>query len=118
MSGGNGFYDGETEAVPLALAETGTIEPLEGLEEPLDIAGIDNGAGVGDRQVSQAVPGAGLYPGRAAGRVVAQGVVHEVGHQPFHEARVARRGCGLDVMFEAYAKPPGLGPSRVGPPVP
>ncbi len=66
MSGGNGFYDGETEAVPLALAETGTIEPLEGLEEPLDVAGIDNGAGVGDRQVSQAVPGAGLYPSRRA----------------------------------------------------
>jgi hypothetical protein len=63
VSGGNGFYDGETEAVPLALAEPGTIEPLEGLEEPLDVAGIDHGAGVGDRQVNQAAPGAG--PSRA-----------------------------------------------------
>ena len=113
MSGGNGFYDGETEAVPLALAETGTIEPLEGLEEPLDVAGIDNGAGVGERQVSRAVPGAVFTRAEPPGMLWRKALCTRLATSLSTRRGFARRGCGLDVMFEAYAKPSGLGPSRV-----
>src|ERR1022692_693801 len=103
--GSEGYFDGESSALPRPgadgravrfgdggddrQAETGSAvlaspvraEPLEGLEQPLDLAGGHRGPGVGHPQDGVPVPDSGRDLDPAARNVVAQGVVGEVGHQ-------------------------------------
>jgi hypothetical protein len=60
---GDGLDDGEPEAGPVGVAASVGGEPLEGLEEPVDVGGRDRRAGVGDGQDGATVPGAGQVPG-------------------------------------------------------
>src|ERR1700744_312515 len=80
-------------------------EPLEGLEQPADLGGRNDGSGAGYRQHSAAVPGSGRDLNVTAGDVVLDGVVDQVGHQPFGQNAVTVEcsglGSGPDVQPEA-----------------
>lgn len=49
MRGGDGRGDGQPEAVPIAPACAARPEPLEGLEQAVDLGGRDDLTGVGHR---------------------------------------------------------------------
>jgi hypothetical protein len=50
VGGGDGANDGQTEAVAAVAAGRPGTEPLEGLEQPVDIGGRDDLPGAGHRQ--------------------------------------------------------------------
>src|SRR5438876_9459553 len=87
MGVGDCLDDGESEAVTVGVARTGRIETLERLEESGKLRHWDLGAVVDDRQDRMAMRGAGGDVDAAAGMVVADCVVDEVGHEAFGEAR-------------------------------
>ena len=106
VGGGDGSDDGEAEAVAVFVVGAAGVEALERLEEPVDLAGRDDRAGVGHREHGFAVGGVGGDLHVPAGDVVADGVVDEVGDEAFDESGVAveRGGAdgGLDVQSEAF----------------
>ena len=81
------------------------IEPLEGLEEAVDLSWRDEWSGVGHRQDGPAVLDPGPDLDTAAGHVVADGVGDQVGDEPFDEQRVAierRRGATRRHVAEQF----------------
>src|SRR5262245_9233244 len=78
---GDGLDDGQAEPEALAVAGAVGAKPLEGLQQPVHGGRRDDGPGVGHRQEGAGVPGAGEDLDGAAGRVVPQRVVGEVGDQ-------------------------------------
>ena len=73
------------------------IEALEWMEKPVDFAGWDDLAGVGDREHRRAVGGVGGVGGDVnvpAGNVVADCVVDEVNGETLEESGVADQGRG------------------------
>ena len=88
---GDGLDDGQAEAVSVVMADTLAACLLEGLEEPVDLVGRDSWSAVtyGDGRLSGRRYGRDLD--RPVGGVVAQGVVYEVGDQPFDQCGIA---CG------------------------
>jgi hypothetical protein len=87
----DGGGDGQAEAGSAGLIGSVRVETLEGLEQPLDLSGGYRGAGVGDEQERVPVPCSRGDLDLAAGGVVAQRVVGEVGYEPLGEAGIA---CG------------------------
>src|SRR5580704_2479882 len=85
VRGRDGSDDGQSEPVSVLVVCPAPIEPLEGLEEAVHFLWRYDWSGVGHPQDGPAV----LYPGpdldTAAGHVVADGVVEQVGHEPFDE---------------------------------
>jgi membrane protein len=80
VGGGDRADDGQAEAVA-AVAPGGTrAEPLEGLEQAVDLGGGDDRPGVGHRQDGAAVAGPGGDSQVPVGDVVPDGVVDQVGH--------------------------------------
>lgn len=106
---GDDADDGQAKPVSSAVPDPLCAELPERLEQVPHFARRDERAGVADSQDS-APGGQGcrdLY--LAAGQVVPDGVVDEVGRQAFCQARVAcRRGCG-ERDDEADAAAPGFG---------
>src|SRR4029450_1532058 len=101
VGAGDGADDGQAKPVSVGVPDPLAAELLEGLEEALDLAWWDHGSGVA---YGDGCPSCGR--GRcdldaAPGRVVAQGVVHQVGHQALGQGRFpCRSGCrehGVDL---------------------
>jgi hypothetical protein len=76
----------------VALVGAAFVEPLEGLEQPADLGGRDDGSGAGHRQDGAAVPGSGRDLKVAADDVVPDGVVDQLSHQPPGHQLVAEQG--------------------------
>jgi hypothetical protein len=93
---GDGRGDGQAQAEAFVAGGAGGGEPLERLEQPGDLVGGDDRPGVGDRQLGMAGVGSDLDVDPAAGGVVADRVVDQVGGQPPQEAVVAEDGNGAD----------------------
>src|ERR1019366_5787474 len=66
VGGGDGGDDGQAKSVPAAVAGAGGVQPLERLEEPVDLGGRDLWAAAGDRQDGATIPGPGGELDRAA----------------------------------------------------
>jgi len=105
VCGRDGSDDGQSEPVSVLVVCPAPIEPLEGLEEAVDVRWRDGWSGVGHRQDGHAVLNPGQDLDTAVGNVVANGVGEQVGHEPFDEQGVAiedRRFCHLvDVNSES-----------------
>jgi hypothetical protein len=87
------------------------MQPLEGLEKPVDLGGRDDRPGAGHRQDGVAVLGSGRDFDAPAGDVVAYGVADQVGGQPFYEEgiTVEVRGLGSGLDVQPQAADPGAG---------
>jgi len=94
VRGCDGLGDGQAQAVPVRLACPAGGEPVEGLEEPLGLAAGYRGPGVGHEQDGAAGFEGGHDLDPAAGDVVPDGVVCQVGDQPPGQAGVAVHGGG------------------------
>src|SRR5450759_3188737 len=105
VSVGYGPDDGQAKSVPAAVDAADGVQPLEGLEEPVDLPRRDRRAAIGDRQNGAAVLLSGGDLDRTAGNVVMHGVVEEVGGQALDEVQVAQQGCGTDRRLDV--EPPG-----------
>src|SRR5215472_15812577 len=88
VSGRDGPDDGQAEAVAATAAGAARAEPLEGLEQTVDLGGRDDLPGADHRQngVNAAGPGGDLDVSARDG--VPDGVVDQVGHQPATAAPV------------------------------
>ena len=110
VSGGDGHHDGQAEPEPVAVARSGALraEPLKRLEEPVDLVRRHHRSRVGDGH--DGVPGVGsrAHPGRAGRPVVPDGVVDQVGDQPFGQTGIAEGGGGPEVGLQGHAAGPGL----------
>jgi hypothetical protein len=89
-------------------------EALERLEQPVHVAGRDHGTAVADADPDLPGRHGGRHLGPAAGPVVAQRVVDQVGHQGFDQARVARGGRRGQRGLDPDAQAPGLGAALLG----
>ena len=81
--------DGQPEAVSLGVPDAFGAQPLEGHEQPIDLAGRNHRPGIADLD-----PGAVIGLRRRdvhapAGNVVPDRVVDQVGDQALHQAWVA-----------------------------
>jgi len=85
----DGVDDGQAQAVAVRVACSAGGEPLEGLEEPLDLTVGYRGPGVSHEQGGAAGFEGGHDLDPAAGEVVPDGVIGQVGHQPPGQAGVA-----------------------------
>jgi hypothetical protein len=75
VGGGDGPDDGQAKAVAVAIAAGGTgTEPLEGLEQAVDVGGLDDLPGAGHRQ-----DGAGGAAGDIAGAAATAGYARAQG---------------------------------------
>jgi hypothetical protein len=104
MRFGDGGGDGQAEAGSARLICPVRAEALEGLEQPLDLPGGDRGAGVGHEQERVPVSCSCRDLDLAAGDVVGQGVVGEVGYQPLGEAGVACGRGGAELGSDAQCQ--------------
>ncbi len=109
VCGRDGPDDGQPEPVPVRVVGPAPIEPLEGLEEAVDVRGRDEWSGVGHRQDGHAGrhPGPDLDP--ATRHVVADRVGEQVGHEPFREQRVSVEGGRGCHRVDVDPEPAGLG---------
>jgi hypothetical protein len=80
---GYGGDDGQAQAGSAGFAHAVLAEPLERLQQALDLVGRHRGPGVGDKQHGAAVPGSRGDLDPAVRHVVAQRVVGKVSHQSF-----------------------------------
>src|ERR1035437_6383978 len=111
VGGGDSPDDGQAEAVAAAAAGGARAEPLEGLEQAVDVGGRDDLPGVAHRQDGVTAAGPGGDLDIPAGDVVPDGVVDQVGYQLLNQERVTVEDGGLDVGVDvrAEAADPGLG---------
>ncbi len=91
MSVGDRLNDGEAETKTVRAGRSCCVESLEWLEDPLELAHRNRRAGVGDGEDGVTVARVGCELDASAVDVVVDGVVEEVGDEPFDEARVAGR---------------------------
>jgi hypothetical protein len=78
VCGRDGSDDGQSEPVSVLVVCPAPIEPLEGLEEAVDVRWRDGWSGVGHRQDGHAVLNPGQDLDTAVGNVVANGVGEQV----------------------------------------
>jgi hypothetical protein len=109
VCGGDGSDDGQSESVPVRVVCPAPVEPLEGLEEAVDIRQRDKRPGVGHRQDGLAVGHPGPDLDTAVGHVMADGVGEQVGHEPFHEQRVSIEGRRFRQRVDVDPESAGLG---------
>src|ERR1700733_11266743 len=106
VSRGDRPDDRQSQSVVPVLVPAGAVEPLEGLEQTLDLIRWDRQAGVADREhgvVSVCRAGPHLNP--AVGDVVLDRVVDQVRDQPLDERVIAGRRHGAfdrRVELEAF----------------
>ena len=91
MGAGDGVDDGQAKSVSAGMADSLGAELLERLEKAADLVGRDHCSGVADRDGRPSGGRCRRNLGPASGHVVAQGVVHQAGHQAFGQALVTRR---------------------------
>jgi hypothetical protein len=91
---GDGRDDGQAEAKAVVASGPLGAQALERLEEPADLGGGDDGPGVGDREGGAAAVGCHVNAEVAAGQVVAQRVVDQVGGKLPEQAVVTKDGGG------------------------
>jgi hypothetical protein len=104
MGDGDGPDDGQAEAVAAVAADGPRAEPLEGLEQALDLGRGDDPPGAGHRQDGAGAAGPGGDLDVPAGDVVPDGVVDQVGHQLLDQDGVAVEGGGLDTGLDVQAQ--------------
>ena len=85
----DGGGDRQAEPGPAGLGCPVGAEPLEWLEQPLDLCGGHRGSGVSHPEECVPVRGSGHHLDVAPWLVVAQGVVGEVGYQSFGKTGIA-----------------------------
>src|SRR5580698_6285859 len=96
--------DGQAETVAAVPAGEARAEPLEGLEQAVDVGGQDNLPGAGHRQHGAGRGGAGGDLNGPAGDVVPDGIVDQVGHQLLDQERITFQAGGLDVGLNVQAE--------------
>lgn len=103
----DGGDDRQAETVAIALAVSVGCEPLEGLEESLDLVFGDDWSAVGDGQGRVRAAGLRSDFHVPVGMVMADGVVDEVGHEAFDQSRVpgCHRGCEVFGEVDACVWP-------------
>jgi hypothetical protein len=104
VRGGDGADNGEAKAVTVVAAGGARAEPLERLEQAVDLVGRDDLPGAGHRQDGAGVAGPGGDLDIPARDVVPDGVVDEVGGQLLDQKRVAVEDGGLDVGVDVQAE--------------
>jgi hypothetical protein len=109
VRGRDGSDDGQPGPGPVPVDGPAPIEPLEGLEEAVDVRQRDEWSGVGHRQDGLAVLDPGPDLDTAVGNVVADGVGEQVGHEPFDEQRVAIEGRRFYHLVDVNPESAGLG---------
>ena len=108
VGGGDGSDDREPEPVPLLVVPPARVEPLEGLEESVYVAGGDDRAGVGERQDGFAVGDGGGGLDVVPDHVVADGVVDQVGDQTLDKRRVTVDSGGPGRRLDVQPKTSGV----------
>src|SRR5207248_7681606 len=87
VNGGDGRHQGEAETETVVAGAV--VEPGERQEQPVDVIGWHDRAGVDDSHQGGAVVGAGRDRDGAAGDVVALGIVEQVGDESLEQHSVA-----------------------------
>src|SRR5581483_9675471 len=105
VGGGDGADDREAEAVTLLVVGAARVEPLERLEEPVDLAGLDDRAGVRHCEHGIAVVAAGGDTHAAAVDVVSKSVVDEIGDEGFEQPRVSVDGRRFEARVDLETEP-------------
>jgi hypothetical protein len=109
VRGRDGPDDGQSEPVPVLVVGPARIEPLEGLEEAVDVRGRHERSGVRHRQNGPAVLHLGHDLDPAVGHVVANGVREQVDHEPFDKQGVSIQGRGFCHLVDVDPISAGLG---------
>src|ERR1017187_7066630 len=102
--GGVGLEGGQAEAVAAAAAGGARAEPLEGLEQAVDVGGRDDLPGAAHRQDGAGVAGPGGDLDVPAGGILPDRVVDQVGGQLLDQEGVTVEGGGLDVGLDVQAQ--------------
>ena len=108
MRVGDRLHDGKAETGPVCLAASVRGEPLERLEEAVEVGCRDDWAGVGDDQDGVAGLGSRGYVHPPAGSVVADGVIDQIAHEPLDQARVTADGCRADLGLNLDSRAPDV----------
>ena len=103
VRGSDGADNGEAQTVTAVWAGGARAEPLEGLEQAVDLGGRDDLPGAGYRQDGVNVGGPSGDADVPAGDVVPDGVVDQVGGELLKQQRVAVEGGGLEVGLDMQA---------------
>jgi hypothetical protein len=99
VGAGDGLDDGQAQPESVATAGAVWGEALERLEELVYRGCRDHWPGIGYGQDGAGAPGLGAYFDLAAGQVVLQRVVDQVGDQVLCQARAARCRCSAERCF-------------------
>ena len=116
MDGGNGADDGESEPMTVLVVRPVRIEPLERLEEALDVSWRYEWSGIGHRQHGVALPHIGHDIDAAVDNVVTKCVGNQVGDESIDEQRVSIEGgrCHRLVDMDPQSVDLGLEVDKVG----
>jgi hypothetical protein len=107
MGGGDRLDDRQAESEPVVVAGPVGDEPLEGLEQAVELVWGHVGSGVGHLEAALTSSGVDQDFNVAAGVIVVQGVVEQVRHEAFDKVGLARNDGGMDRHVEAHV--PGGG---------
>jgi hypothetical protein len=118
VGGGDGADDGQAQAVAAVAAGGARAEPLEGLEQAVELGCGDDLPGVGHRQDGVTAAGRRGDLDVPAGDVVLDGVVDQVGGQLLDQERVpvenGRLDAGVDLQAETADRGAGGGQGGAG----
>src|SRR5262249_23308028 len=104
VRGSDGGDNGEAKTVTAVAAGGARAEPLERLEQAVNLRGRDDLPGAGHRQDGAGVAGPGGDLDIPARDVVPDGVVDQVGGQLLDQKRVTVEAGGLDVRVDGQAE--------------
>jgi len=93
---GDRLDDGKTETAAVSGGALVRAQALEGLEQAVELAGRDHGAGVRDREDGAARGGVRGDLESASRNVVPDGIFDQVRHEALEQFRVAERDGGLE----------------------
>jgi len=113
VGGGDRADDGQAETGAAGGAGAVGLEAAEGLEQGVDLGGGDRGAGVGDPDHGLGAGAAGVDLDPAAGLVVADGVLDQVGDQPLQQGAVAGHRGRAQHPADPQAEPLDLGSGQL-----
>ena len=104
MRGGDGRGDGQAEAVAVTPACAARPEPLEGLEQPVDLGRRDDLPGVGHQHHGAGVARPGGDEDIPACDVMPDGVVDQIRDQLVEQQRVAQQHRRLQIAADVQAE--------------